>query len=215
MLSRHTSEAGYLPGQGSEGSFAETLPDILKVSVNLAVRHRDRREIVVAGPWLSQVDDIADVFETSTLPASLGPRLVEAGYTEADAAALTADIVDLAATFTDIMDTDRVAIRLEVVETDACRRFHADYVTARLICTYVGPGTQWLDTRDAAALAAGADPQTLTIRQIGTGDVAIFKGRLWSPDAPAVHRSPPIAGTGARRLMLVMDPAPPAPIAHA
>lgn len=215
MLSHYTQEAGCLPGQVSEGSLANTLTDILKISVNLAVRHRDRREIVAAGPWLSQIDDIADAFETSTLPATLGRRLVEAGYAEANATALTADIVDLAATFTDIMDTDRVAIRLEVVETDACRRFHADYVTARLICTYVGPGTQWLDTRDAAALAAGADPQTLTIRQIGTGDVAIFKGRLWSPDAPAVHRSPPIAGTGARRLVLVMDPAAPAPIAHA
>ena len=38
---------------------------------------------------------------------------------------------------------------LEVVRTDSCRKFHADYVTARLITTYLGEGTQWLDEADA------------------------------------------------------------------
>jgi len=104
------------------------------------------------------------------------------------------------------MDTTAVAIRLEVIETNACRKFHADHVTARLICSYAGPGTQWIDDRDAMALAGGADPATLTVRQVATGDVALFKGHDRS-ETPIVHRSPPIAGTGTRRLVLVIDPA--------
>ncbi|MFD1034085.1 DUF1826 domain-containing protein [Sphingomonas hankookensis] len=182
---------------------------------SLAIWRRSTATAAFSPRNLSQVDDLSDEFAVATLAFDLPKRMSDAGYETPGMDALASDIASLATRFSQIMDIDRVALRLEVVETDACRRLHADYVTARLICTYVGPGTQWLDAADAVALAAGADPETLTIREIGTGDVAIFKGRLWSPDAPAIHRSPPIAGTGVQRLVLVIDPAAASPIAHA
>lgn len=110
-----------------------------------------------------------------------------AGYETLGMDALASDIARFATQFAQAMDTDRVAIRLEIVETDACRRFHADDVTARLICAYVGPGTQRLDAAGTVALTADADPETLTIRDLGMGDVAIFQGRRWAPDIPAIH----------------------------
>jgi hypothetical protein len=111
-------------------------------------------------------------------------------------------------------DSSQVSIRLEVIEGNACRKFHSDYVTVRLIATLAGPGTQWLDDGDAARLRAGADPDTLHIRDIATGHVALFKGRAWTRDRAIVHRSPPIAGTGQCRLVLVIDPAPERPLPH-
>ena len=54
------------------------------------------------------------------------------------------------------MQLARFELRLEVVRTDSCRKFHADYVTARLITTYAGEGTDWLADADAARVAAGA-----------------------------------------------------------
>ncbi len=191
------------------------LSAIADSTTNLAVCRRPTATTAFNPKNLSQVDDLSGEFSVAALASNLPGRMSDAGYETPEMDALASDIASLATQFAQIMDTDRVAIRLEVVETDACRRFHADYVTARLICTYVGPGTQWLDAADAAALAAGADPEMLTIRDIGTGDVAIFKGRLWAPDAPAIHRSPPIAGTGVQRLVLVIDPAAPTSTSYA
>jgi hypothetical protein len=113
------------------------------------------------------------------------------------------DILDLANRFAAVMHLNEVEIRLEHVTTNACKKFHGDYVTARLICTYVGPGTQWLDGADAEDCGCG-EPHN--IQQMKAGEVGLFKGRIWSETYPAIHRSPPIEGTGAGRLMLVINP---------
>ncbi|WP_137862190.1 MULTISPECIES: DUF1826 domain-containing protein [unclassified Sphingomonas] len=89
------------------------------------------------------------------------------------------------------------------------RRFHADYVRARLITTYAGPGTQWLDALTARRLDAGIPPRRAEIRQLRTGQVGIFKGHDWPTTTPILHRSPPIARAGKARLLLVVDPAKP------
>jgi hypothetical protein len=117
--------------------------------------------------------------------------------------ALVSDIAHLARCFCEALRLDRFEVRLEIVTTDSCRKFHADYVSARLITTYVGPGTEWLDAEDARRVAEGAQPRQ--INRLDTGDVGIFKGKL-ATLSPAIHRSPPIAGTGEQRLLLVLNP---------
>jgi hypothetical protein len=117
--------------------------------------------------------------------------------------ALVSDIALLARYFCEALRLDRFEVRLEIVTTDSCRKFHADYVSARLITTYVGPGTEWLDGADARRVAEGAQPRQ--INRLDTGDVGIFKGKL-ATLSPAIHRSPPIAGTGEQRLLLVLNP---------
>jgi hypothetical protein len=138
------------------------------------------------------------------LADTLPDELAGAGVEEP---ALAADILDLARLFADAMRAPALDIRLDRITNDACRKFHADYVTARLITTYHGPATQWLDQRDAAALAAGAEIDGLAVRDLAAGDVACLKGRTAAGDAAIIHRSPPIAGTGAARLVLVLNPA--------
>ena len=139
-----------------------------------------------------------------TLDDALSDAMDAAGYSKGVVRnTLLIDIIALAARFAHIMRTDAVEIRLEIVTTNACKKFHADYVTARLITTYVGQGTQWLDHEAAADCDCG-EPHN--IQQLGAGDVALFKGRHWSADAPAIHRSPPIEGTGETRLVLVINP---------
>ncbi|MEQ5787387.1 DUF1826 domain-containing protein [Erythrobacter sp. NFXS35] len=118
--------------------------------------------------------------------------------------ALIADAALLADLFCQALDLARFELRLEVVRTDSCRKFHADYVRARLITTYAGEGTHWLDGDDAARVAAGEDP--LRVNRMNPFDVGLFKGKL-ATDRPAIHRSPPLAGTGAARLLMVLNPA--------
>ncbi|MFN3864990.1 MAG: DUF1826 domain-containing protein, partial [Erythrobacter sp.] len=107
-------------------------------------------------------------------------------------ALLAADVARIAGLFCAALDLVRFELRLEQVGTDSCRKFHADYVTTRLITTYAGEGTDWLDEADAVRLAAGQEPRR--INRMNTFDVGLFKGKLAS-DRPAIHRSPPIAAT--------------------
>lgn len=116
--------------------------------------------------------------------------------------ALIEDIASLANRFCAIMQVREIELRLEVVTTNSCRKFHADYVPARLITTYVGTGTQWLGQDDARRVAAGDKPET--IHTLNAGDVGIFKGKLATMH-PAIHRSPAIEGTGERRLLAVLN----------
>ncbi|MEO1161050.1 MAG: DUF1826 domain-containing protein [Pseudomonadota bacterium] len=111
------------------------------------------------------------------------------------------DIAALADVFTTLMSTPYLRLRLDVVNDNACRKFHVDAVTARLVCTYRGAGTQYGISTD------GSEPKR--VFTVPTGAPIILRGTLW-PDLPPsglMHRSPPIEGTGNTRLVLVLDPA--------
>jgi len=111
------------------------------------------------------------------------------------------DITALADMFSDVMDARWLRLRLDVVDGNACHRFHVDRITARLICTYRGTGTQYGVTAEE-----DGDPQT--IHTVPTGSPFVMRGTLWPvrPDLGLLHRSPPIEGTGQTRLVLVLDP---------
>ena len=59
------------------------------------------------------------------------------------------------------MQAAYVRLRLQAVTTNACRKFHLDAITGRLVCTYRGPGTQY------GTSTAGEDPEH--IRTVPTG----------------------------------------------
>lgn len=176
------------------------LEAVARPEVHLAVW---TRPLPAALAWLSALDftKIDDLdFETSldAAEAEIAEGLAEAGYPAGDRAdALLDEILGHACRFAAIQRLDAVTIRLEVIETDACRKFHADHVPARLLTTLVGSGTQWIH--------GVADPD-MPVRQLRTGDVGIFKGRLGANPVGILHRSPPILGTGETRLLLAIDP---------
>lgn len=113
---------------------------------------------------------------------------------------LIEDVVALADCFGEIMKTQYLRLRLDVITSNACRKFHIDAVTARLICTYRGTGTQLgIGTRDQ---------QPVDILTVTAGSPVVLRGTRW-PERPAaklLHRSPPIEGTGETRLLFVLDP---------
>lgn len=120
---------------------------------------------------------------------------------------LAEDIDSLARLFADLTGAEHLLLRLEAVGDNACRRFHTDNVRYRLVTTYRGPGTEWIDPRAVANLAAGAPLPESAIRQLDRGCVAVMRGsRDAHPDRPGVlHRSPPIEGSGVTRLFLAID----------
>lgn len=113
---------------------------------------------------------------------------------------LVADVASLAERFLAELPAHWLRVRMDVVDDNACRRFHIDAVKARLICTYRGQGTEYGTTEQ------GAEPAH--IHQVPTGCPVILRGTQWpeSPESGLRHRSPPIQGTGETRLLLVIDP---------
>lgn len=113
---------------------------------------------------------------------------------------LCADITTLADTFANLMNTPWLRLRLDVVTTNACRKFHIDALSGRMVCTYRGTGTQYGISTD------GDDPKR--VYTVPTGAPILLRGTLWPTQPPSglLHRSPPIEGTGETRLVLVLDP---------
>jgi hypothetical protein len=109
---------------------------------------------------------------------------------------LLRDVLRLANLFAEVTSLQQVRLRLEHMTDNACRCFHVDNVGLRMLCTYAGPGTEWLD-------AAGR------CHRILTGQVAILKGAAYPDMAPRIrHRSPPVEHLppGHRsRLLLCID----------
>ncbi len=113
---------------------------------------------------------------------------------------LVDDATALTYIFAHITKTRFLRLRFDVITSNACRKFHIDAVTARLICTYRGTGTQ------IGVGAQGAEPRE--ILTVPTGAPIVLRGTLWPerPTSGLLHRSPPIEGTGETRLLFVLDP---------
>lgn len=113
---------------------------------------------------------------------------------------LVEDVAALSRRFADLMGVQYLRLRLDAVTTNACRKFHIDAVSARLVCTYRGAGTQYGISTD------GEEPQR--VFSVPNGAPILLRGTLWpeSPKSGLLHRSPPIEGTGETRLVLVADP---------
>lgn len=122
------------------------------------------------------------------------------------------DVAQLAARFAAIARVQTIRLRLEAIDDDACRRWHRDFVPLRLLCTYRGPGTQWVEPTHAARALAEPEAEIEDARSLRTGDVGLLKGCGWAgqgSDSGIAHRSPRLAGSGRVRLLLAIDlPAP-------
>lgn len=181
----------------TSGPARASLDTIARPDAALAIWSRSLPDALRAALASLELDKVDDVSLDLAIDEAIGGALVDAGYADPVATLLAEDIELLARRHAALTGEDRLRLRLEVIETDACRRFHADFVTLRLLCSYVGPGTQWCR---ADAIDAVCD--------VPTGAVGVFKGRSLLDPPTLLHHSPPISATGERRLVLAIDPLP-------
>jgi hypothetical protein len=133
--------------------------------------------------------------------------------------ALAADMGNLAELLGDLLDCPHIGLRLEVIGKGMCPRLHVDRVGIRLLCTYLGPGTEWIaDTRaDRSRLGSGAGglPDEVSglfgtdtrIESVASFSVALLKGCLWQGNGGrgVIHRSPAIPADALPRVLLALD----------
>ena len=113
-----------------------------------------------------------------------------------------------------IFDCKSVGLRLITLDHAMCPKFHTDKISGRLICTYMGKGTQWLP--HAAKDDLGSLNHTKAHTQMDNkhailsakqGDVLLLKGDAWPKNEGrgAIHRSPPNT-LNQKRILLTLDP---------
>jgi hypothetical protein len=126
---------------------------------------------------------------------------------------LVNDIANCCKLFSGITHSRTLRLSLKTVTTDACRKFHVDGYTYRLLCSYHGPGTEWMynENVNRKALGVGENEAIVkdwsSIQRMHTFDIAILKGELpyQRNGKGIVHRSPPVEHTNDKRLVLRID----------
>lgn len=225
-----------LPDHVVMGSSPRVLSLALRRGVNLGIWLRERRSVgrtaahhqarralfdrAATAPFA--IDTVVDATR-----AGLGDAVVPASIDADIRAALIEDIERLSGVVHRLSGERHLRIKLHRCDGDECRQFHVDHVAIRLITTYAGPGTDWLE--DGAARREHLGGRGLSrhrsvddvnnaivadwtrVHRLPRFAVAIFRGAVahgpGAPTAGIIHRSPPIAGTGIKRLRLVIDPA--------
>lgn len=193
------------------GSSPKVMTDIFKEGVNLAVWQRqlpaqveDFCALLLSLGHLLADERVIDVDEQQPpqLPGLLREVADLYGYE-----GFVADVSWLVAAYTCLLGARRVGLRLRVLEGAMCPRFHVDKVPVRLLTTYAGSGSQWLEEGAIERSRLQLDqPAVDNIRQLATGEVALLKGEKWlgNEGAGLVHRSP-LTAPGERRLLLSLD----------
>ncbi|WCN07927.1 DUF1826 domain-containing protein [Marinomonas mediterranea] len=128
------------------------------------------------------------------------------------------DIRLLLEAFCCLFELEQVGLRISLVKRAMCPRFHVDQVPCRLITTYCGPATQWLENSDISRAKLGRGNGGLpdehsglvskdaTVFQLKAGDVGLLKGEKWyeNEGRGIVHRSPEVQANEGR-LILTFD----------
>jgi len=121
-----------------------------------------------------------------------------------------ADVGEIVEMFRCLFEPAAVGLRLHVLASTMCPRFHTDRVPARLLVTYAGRGTEWLPeslvTRpDQPGPLPDQAVSEADIQALPTGAVSLLKGESWvgNEGRGLVHRSP--APGDSPRLVLGLD----------
>lgn len=195
------------------------LARILRPELNVCVWRRTLPRRL--GPWLNLLGRTLVHAVTARISPDLAStqRLFTGLPERAEMHAWAADVATLASLFCKLLGTKSLRASVATVDTNKCRKFHTDYKSLRLVCTYAGPGTEWVDDRHADRSAMRHEDACIdtantrivrrgsSIERAKPGDVVLLKGELFAGNAgrAAVHRSPPIESTGDRRIVLTFD----------
>ncbi|SHO59167.1 DUF1826 domain-containing protein [Vibrio quintilis] len=196
----------------------EILTTIYQPEHNIAIWQRTLAPEVMRGitEMLQEANSLALV-QTVT-PDDVAQWVQEKLSDYACATALSEDIALIVDMFCCLFDLKEAGLRLTMLDNPMCPKFHVDRVPCRLVTTYVGAATQWLENEkiDRRKLGAGSlgQPDHLSglfqhdqaIKQMQPGDVALLKGSGWegNENLGLVHRSPEITSRE-RRLLLTLD----------
>ena len=154
--------------------------------------------------------EIEDTFEPKELFEKLHAALPDSTIPDVKEIFIQ-DVIRLGSLFFDMTLHAKMTLQILPVNSNMCRLFHEDYYRQRLLCTYLGPGTEWLDHDNVnrAGLGRGRNGNIVKdpsrINRANTFDVILLKGARSEGGFGIVHRSPPVEHTGQIRVLLKID----------
>jgi len=120
-----------------------------------------------------------------------------------------ADIQRLAIIFAEHTVTRFIRLIVESVQDVPCPKFHQDNISLRLICTYAGAGTQWLENSNVNTHGDCCGGKMVRdnsrIQQLKPFEVALMKGKLWPKNDMGIYHRSPKPEENAPRLVVKMD----------
>lgn len=106
---------------------------------------------------------------------------------------LANDVTSLVHSFLAEFERRSVSLRVEIVDTQSCPKFHCDNVHVRLVMTYVGPSTEYQYVGES------------DVRVSGLGSLVFLKGHKHPTHRDSVHHRSPAVPPGTKRLCVVID----------
>lgn len=155
--------------------------------------------LVVARPTPEGVADAIAAGEVRDFRSPFGPRDQPKRVADGlqtlciDSPELAADITALGLSFLTQFGIRTANLRIEMVRTQSCPKFHCDNVHVRLVTTYHGPTTEYQFT--------GED----VVRVAPLYGLVFLKGHKHPTHRDGVHHRSPEVPDGSKRLCVVID----------
>lgn len=198
------------------GNQPEVLHQILDSGVNLSLWERPTQASVIHELSSFHASDLPNARCRTSLESfddDISTLLLKEGHDPSTLKHWRVDLRRLADLYFSLSGGRKVTMRLETSADDGCRRLHVDNTHLRLLCTYRGPGTEWLPNEQVDRLAQSTGAPNEEIIRSGKPSrfesfcVGIMKGNAYPGNAGngLVHRSPPIEGSGQTRVVFCLD----------
>ncbi|MDF3933083.1 DUF1826 domain-containing protein [Pseudomonas citronellolis] len=189
------------------GEDPQVLAEVLRDGVNLAVWQRQLYpEVAAFAASLLQGEALYSQQVSLELDAAgRAPQLHGLFPGSPDGRLFVNDLAWLVEAFACLTGARQVGLRLRALERAMCPRFHVDHLALRLVTSYAGCASEWLE-EGALPRSALGEAEPPCVHSLEVGDVGLFKGEKWGGNEGAgiVHRSP-CPAPGSRRLLLTLD----------
>lgn len=159
------------------------------------------------GAYLSGLQQSAETQTIEALKAEAQPKLdglPDGGGRDV----LAEDLALLGEILRELLGCPEAGMRFARMGHAMCPGWHIDRTGIRLVSTYQGPGTQWLDdqTVDRCRLR-DSQLSEKTLVEASSGEIVLLKGSLWQGNDRfgAVHRSPEVAANAPLRAVVTLD----------
>jgi len=204
----------FMPHYSEAETLAE-LSDIYQPHINLCWYPR------TFSPALTQFIASYMLAKPAPLEVRLDPKTIELEHyfqhlpTSPGRDEFIADLDFVCQLYADLLEPEQIGFRLTYLDRAMCPKFHVDRVGIRLICTYDGQSTEWLENDNVDRAWLGNRASSLlemelrlmrdasAIRSLPTGSIGLLKGESGGDDAGSgiVHRSPAVTPAKPRLLM--------------
>ena len=184
-------------------------------------RIKDPQKNILLYVWspsaqLQQVIEESRVASLPTLSMTMpSEQIGQAATRAADPLArwVLEELADVLTGYATLVPEKRVTIAFCKTREQSCPLFHIDRLSVRLLCTFKGPGTEWLDDAQAQRRWLGrgdnrkiAGPEAI-VYSTQPFQVCLLKGEhgLGQKDCGVVHRSPRVPHESEGRWYLRVD----------